>query len=463
MPPTVDEPSVSSQEGQISLTLSLLMLQQFLFATVVSIDWKYAQIMFCYVISSDVIMPSIDLRSYIDAVHQPIILNIAQFGGFILADGLLFFLWCSLYLGSGLAICATVYTYSLFVPHDSVLNSLTQSTDVLANRIAGSALLSTALTSVIYKCTSWHNSGTRRRYRELFLMLVQSSGAYSATVCVKAFFEFIGKEHPVLVTETPRGAADLSLFASPSSYTSVVVSVVVGLVPTLMIASVSWSRSGNNREVFSGTFSVPLDIGTEEPRFATQSRITNGSDDINLAADEHESEDEYDDSDTQIVAGNEVDYSGGVFITEPCRALQSKAGRTKEEMALSDVDVQPRRSGLLGSPLAYIGREELQFASSEELTSRRSGDSVMESAEGTLEQVSVLTLRSPFRLYDESDKTVATTIAAALNKKERTTLWRKASNGRRNVLSNELQSLGDLESLGLHEGFEVVYCGCVTL
>ncbi|KAF4614279.1 hypothetical protein D9613_008029 [Agrocybe pediades] len=394
MPPTVDEPSVSSQEGQISLTLSLLMLQQFLFgiytgvllitlygyygkatgkwiitgtmimlyiltATVVSIDWKYAQIMFCDVISSDVIMPSIDLRSYMyvyaldgpllsfsNAVQQPIILNIAQFGGLILADGLL--VWRCFHacgqsfrhtvlpmvlfiIEAGLAICATVYTYSLFVPHDSVLNSLTQSTDVLANRIAGSALLSTALTSLvctfmicrqIYKYTSWHNSGTRRRYRQLLLMLVQSSGAYSATVCVKAIFELIGKEHPVLVTETPRGAADPSLFASPSSYTSVVVSVVVGLVPTLMIASVSWSRSGNDRlEVFSGTFSVPLDIGTEEPHFATQSQMTDGSDDINLTTDEPESRGEYENSDSQIVAGKEVDYLGGVFITEPCRAL----------------------------------------------------------------------------------------------------------------------------------------------
>ncbi|KAF4613690.1 hypothetical protein D9613_008030 [Agrocybe pediades] len=399
MPSTVDEPSVSSQEGQISLTLSLLMLQQFLFgiytgvfvitiygyygkaiskgiitgtmvmlyiltATVVSLDWVYANILVYYdamefgqvhMYEVAVDGPLISLGD----VGQRLLLNIAQFGGFISADGLL--VWrcfhaCGksfrhtvlpmvlIMIEAGLVICATVYTYLILISDYRALeiddtNLLTRR-NVFAARIAGSALISTALTSLvctfmicrqIYKYTSTHNSGTRSQYRRLLLLLVQSSGAYSATVCVKAILEFIDKEHTISIK--PVGTNHIQFRGIPSSYNSIVVSVIVGLVPTLMVASVSLSRSSNDIEVFSGTLSVPLDIGTEEPHFATQSQMADGSDVIHLAADEHEPKDEYDNGNSRIVAGKEVDYVvRGVSITEPCRALQSKAGRTRAEM-----------------------------------------------------------------------------------------------------------------------------------
>ncbi|KAF9554734.1 hypothetical protein CPC08DRAFT_726908 [Agrocybe pediades] len=260
-------------------------------ATVVSIDWKYANIMFCDVTTRlDAYFFALHgpLPSLSNVLRQPILLNIAQFGGFILADRLL--VWrcfhaCGksfrhavlpmglIVIEAGLVIWATVYTYSTSISdHANIYNFFYKPFDENLK---------------IYKYTSMHSSGTRSQYRRLLLMLVQSSGTYSAT----------------------------------------------GLVPTLMVASVSFSRSSNATEVISGTLSVPLDISTSGPHFATQSQMTNGSDVIHLAADEHESEDEYDDSDSQIVAGKEVEYSvHGVSVTKPCRALQKKTGETGEDM-----------------------------------------------------------------------------------------------------------------------------------
>ncbi|KAF9554737.1 hypothetical protein CPC08DRAFT_782948 [Agrocybe pediades] len=400
-----DDSSVSTQNGQISSTLNLIVLQQFLFgiytgvlaitlygyfyeqggkasskwtitgtmitlyiltATVVSLDWKYTNLLFCYVITKyDTYFVAISgpLLSFTNVVNQAILFNIAQFGGFILADGLLVwrcfhacgksFRQAVLPMGliiveAGLVTCATVYTYSTLMSDSATIytfipkpqpspnrnpSKLTRD-NVSADRIAGSALISTALTSLIYKYTSIHNSGTRSRYKWLLLTLVQSSGIYSATVCIKALLEFIDKVDPdfLIFGELPGQQWAQTQVLGLHSYSSVVVSVIVGLVPTLMVASVSWSRSSNDTEVISRTLSIPLDIGTEEPHFVTHSQLTNGSDVRNLAADEHEPEDEYEDGDSQISAGKEVDYSGGVFITEPCRALQSIAGRTGEEI-----------------------------------------------------------------------------------------------------------------------------------
>ncbi|KAF4614209.1 hypothetical protein D9613_008027 [Agrocybe pediades] len=342
-------------------------------AIVVSLDWKYTNLLFCYVITKhDTYFVAISgpLLSFTNP-NQSVLLNITQFGGFILADGLL--VWrcfhaCGrsfrhavlpigfIIIEAGLVIWAAVYTCSTlmwdtnyvvpFIPKPNsppIENSskLTQD-NVFADRIAGSALVSTALTSLvctfmicrqISKYTSIHNSGTRSRYKRLLLTLVQSSGVYSATVCIKAILEFLDKVVPHFrISGTLEGQWELSQVVDLHSYSSVVVTVIVGLVPTLMVASVSWSRSGNDAEVISGTLSVPLDIDTSGPHFATQSRLTNSGDDINLP-DEHESEDEYDDGDSQIMARKEGYYSGGVSNSEPStRALQSKTGKTGEEM-----------------------------------------------------------------------------------------------------------------------------------
>ncbi|KAF9536416.1 hypothetical protein CPC08DRAFT_771577 [Agrocybe pediades] len=346
-------------------------------AAVVSLDWKYTNFLFCYVITKHdtyFVAVSGPLLSFTNP-NQAVLLNIAQFGGFILADGLL--VWrcfhaCGksfrqavlpmglIIIETGLVICATVYTYSTFMSDSATIYTFIPKPtpspnenpsklirdNVSADRIAGSTLISTALTSLvctfmicrqIYKYTSINNAGARARYKRLLLTLVQSSGVYSATMCIKALLEFIDKVDPqILAIGTPLGqqcAQNRAL--GLHSYSSVVVSVIVGLVPTLMVASVSWSRSGNDTEVISGTLSVPLDIGTSGPHFATESRLTNLNDAnvVNLVANEHKPKDEYDDGDSQIVARKEGYYSGGVSNSEPStRALQSKTGKAGEEM-----------------------------------------------------------------------------------------------------------------------------------
>ncbi|KAF9537331.1 hypothetical protein CPC08DRAFT_824721 [Agrocybe pediades] len=205
--------------AQISSTLNLIVLQQFLFgtytgvfvitlyrycgkattkwiitgtiitlyiltATVVSLDWKYANVLFSSYQANlfgrtSMYLFAIDgpLLSFTNAVHQAILFNIAQFGGFILADGLL--VWrcfhacgksfCQavvpiglIIIEAGLVTFATVYTYSTlmldsatiytFIPKPQPSSNRNPSKltrdNVSADRIVGCALISTALTSV---------------------------------------------------------------------------------------------------------------------------------------------------------------------------------------------------------------------------------------------------------------------------------------------------------------------------
>ncbi|KAF9536606.1 hypothetical protein CPC08DRAFT_717796, partial [Agrocybe pediades] len=327
-------PSLAAQNRSISSTLNTIMVQQFLFGIysgmfatitytyyhgkrdkispnwiiigtvatlyilttiVVLLDWEYMDLVFCdYVydrLSVYEVATQGPLLSF-SLTYQKILLNIAQFGGLILADGLL--VWrcfhaCGssfcraclpiglLMVEAGLIICAMFYSS---VPAEGAPDekATIRSLD-LSVPLAGSSLVSAAVTSLVstfmicrqvYRCyPSIHSSSRRSRYKRLLLTLIQSSGAYSVTVSVKAIIEFFDKGYIPIPLPPPPYAGEVLQFPVSTSYSAVIINVIVGLVPTLMVASVSLSRSHNNNEVFSESFSFPLDIDLGEPQFAT--------------------------------------------------------------------------------------------------------------------------------------------------------------------------------------------------
>ncbi|KAF4614277.1 hypothetical protein D9613_008028 [Agrocybe pediades] len=197
-------------------------------ALAVSLDWQYANQVFSIHSPARLQVYTESLNGTLAMLYSEdlqIMFNIAQFGGFIVADGLL--VWrcfhacgrsfrkscfpiLSFIAETGFAISAAVFmvmwTQELQFNWRWSKLDLYFKHGVTSNRLVATALVLAAVTSLmatfiicyqIYRCTPRGSGILRSRYRWLLTMLIQSSGAYSVAVSVQAVLQFL--DHGVTI------------------------------------------------------------------------------------------------------------------------------------------------------------------------------------------------------------------------------------------------------------------------
>ncbi|KAF9547040.1 hypothetical protein CPC08DRAFT_769529 [Agrocybe pediades] len=211
------------------------------------------------------------------AVPPTVIDQIAQLVGLLFADGLL--VWrcfhaCGRSLRSllpiGLFVVEIVDVQGLVMADcifDAFLNADpkfgTAKHVRISNRLAGAMYISAAVTSLmatfmichqIYTHTS-HYTRSRKRFRHVIDILVQSSGIYTAVVIMQAVLDYLnsGSLGPSMI---PAIVAE--------NYIDALATTIDGLVPTLMVARLAIaSTSTDGTEVFST--GVPSDLEDQSP------------------------------------------------------------------------------------------------------------------------------------------------------------------------------------------------------
>ncbi|KAF9536600.1 hypothetical protein CPC08DRAFT_773712 [Agrocybe pediades] len=227
-----------------------------------------------------------------------VLLIIASFGGFILADGLL--VWRCFH-ACGRSYLKCFLPIAFFIIEAMVLISVGvymgilrgirdwRKSSVVANRFVGSTLVSAAVTSLmatvmicrqIYKYTrtaTFKSSGAGPRYKRLLLTLIHSASVYSVAVCIQAVVTFTTQ--PIFNKEASDGTSTF-IETSTTYYSGGIISLIVGLVPTLMVAFLVQSTSDSNNDtedLSSGSMSFPLDINLEELQLPSQGLSANGT------------------------------------------------------------------------------------------------------------------------------------------------------------------------------------------
>ncbi|KAF9553201.1 hypothetical protein CPC08DRAFT_767726 [Agrocybe pediades] len=150
-------------------------------------------------------------------------------------------------LEAGLAISLMAYkSFLQFKPQDMNVNTLT-----IADRLVGAFAVSTALTAVAatsiicFKIYTHMKPVLRshRQYKTIIDILVQSSAIYSIIIVVLAVLGFV--RNPDLTKKFNISVGTI--------YVESLSNIVIGLVPTLMVARLCMSSAQHDTEVFSSS------------------------------------------------------------------------------------------------------------------------------------------------------------------------------------------------------------------
>ncbi|KAF9541177.1 hypothetical protein CPC08DRAFT_730849 [Agrocybe pediades] len=264
--------TVAQQKEQISSDLNSTFLFQFLFGTFIrgqrsrfcpcnslhlllfAWNWFYTNTLACTSgTRMEMFIESISEGLISEPESMVILLVLSSYLSFLIADGLLVWrcfhacgqslrktsLPIALFIvESGLLICMTVYTTLV----DVKPRFLTHHTSLVSEYLDATLYVSAALTSIVSTymiCREIHrrtksapSSRTKKTYQTIIDALIQSSALYSAVAIIDAVLSF-GSAGKFQISYK----VELGL-----PYVGATIDVVIGLAPTLMVASLFISR-----------------------------------------------------------------------------------------------------------------------------------------------------------------------------------------------------------------------------